>query len=75
MIKLTECLYYTSYRIYRYGQTKKCFIYRLVSHGTFEKRMYERQVTKEGMSGAVKDEKLVVIVGNDCCFNSCFEFP
>ncbi len=43
--------------------------------GRLRKRMYERQVTKEGMSGAVKDEKLVVIVGNDCCFNSCFEFP
>ncbi|CAB4033582.1 helicase ARIP4-like isoform X1, partial [Paramuricea clavata] len=43
-------------RIYRYGQTKRCFIYRLVSHGTFEKRMYERQVTKEGMSDRVIDE-------------------
>ncbi|XP_028407946.1 helicase ARIP4-like isoform X2 [Dendronephthya gigantea] len=43
-------------RIYRYGQTKKCFIYRLVSYGTFEKRMYERQITKEGMSDRVIDE-------------------
>ncbi|XP_046840398.1 helicase ARIP4-like isoform X3 [Xenia sp. Carnegie-2017] len=43
-------------RVYRYGQTKKCFIYRLVCYGAFEKRMYERQITKEGMSDRVIDE-------------------
>lgn len=38
-------------RVYRYGQRKPCYIYRLVCDYTLEKRIYDRQVSKQGMSG------------------------
>ena len=38
-------------RVYRYGQIRPSFIYRLVCDGTMERRMYDRQISKQGMSG------------------------
>lgn len=38
-------------RVYRYGQRKPCYIYRLVSDYTLEKKIYDRQISKQGMSG------------------------
>lgn len=38
-------------RVYRYGQTRPSYIYRLVCDGTMERRMYDRQISKQGMSG------------------------
>ncbi|CAG7717479.1 unnamed protein product, partial [Allacma fusca] len=43
-------------RVYRYGQKKECQIYRFVTDCTLEKRIYDRQINKRGMSDRVVDE-------------------
>jgi SNF2 family DNA or RNA helicase len=47
-------------RIYREGQKKPCFIYRLFTSGSVEEVIYQRQLKKEGLSALVvdKDEPL-----------------
>lgn len=50
-------------RVYRYGQRKPCYIYRLVCDFTLEKKIYDRQVSKQGMSG-----KRFLHVNKDPCY-------
>lgn len=44
-------------RVWRDGQKKKVFIYRLLSTGTIEEKVYQRQVSKQGLSANVVDMK------------------
>ena len=40
-------------RVWRDGQTKRCFIYRFLTTGTIEEKIYQRQLSKEGLSGVL----------------------
>ena len=38
-------------RVYRFGQVKNSYVYRLITENTLERRIYDRQISKQGMSG------------------------
>ncbi|KAK2844547.1 hypothetical protein Q5P01_011206 [Channa striata] len=42
-------------RVWRDGQKKTVHIYRLLTSGTIEERIFQRQVSKQGLSGTVVD--------------------
>ena len=45
-------------RVWRDGQKKRVFVYRLLSTGTIEENVYQRQLSKEGLQTVVNsDEK------------------
>eukprot|EP01117_Protostelium_nocturnum_P012146 TRINITY_DN4455_c0_g2_i2.p1 TRINITY_DN4455_c0_g2~~TRINITY_DN4455_c0_g2_i2.p1 ORF type:complete len:842 (-),score=232.18 TRINITY_DN4455_c0_g2_i2:126-2303(-) len=44
-------------RIWRDGQKKNVFIYRLLSTGTIDEKIFQRQITKQGLSNSVVDGK------------------
>jgi hypothetical protein len=45
------------FRAYRYGQTKPVFVYRFLTAGSMEEKVYARCVTKTGLSYRVIDQK------------------
>ncbi|GAB5353445.1 hypothetical protein AAMO2058_000037000 [Amorphochlora amoebiformis] len=40
-------------RVWRDGQTKRCFVYRFLTTGTIEEKVYQRQLSKEGLQGVL----------------------
>ncbi|RQM20991.1 hypothetical protein B5M09_000202 [Aphanomyces astaci] len=46
-------------RIWREGQKKQCFIYRFVATGTLEEKIFQRQLSKEGLQSIVDDKEEV----------------
>ncbi|XP_069795055.1 DNA repair and recombination protein RAD54-like isoform X2 [Narcine bancroftii] len=44
-------------RIWRDGQKKTCYIYRLLSTGTIEEKIFQRQTHKKALSSCVVDEE------------------
>ncbi len=44
-------------RIHRDGQKKDCFIYRLLLAGTMDEKIYQRQLSKIGLSDSLMDSK------------------
>jgi len=45
------------FRIYRLGQTKACFIYRLICRGGMEEKIYHRCLVKLAIGGRVVDQQ------------------
>ncbi|KAJ8318575.1 hypothetical protein KUTeg_003666 [Tegillarca granosa] len=44
-------------RVWRDGQKKQVYIYRFLTTGTIEEKIYQRQISKQGLSGAVIDAR------------------
>eukprot|EP01094_Clydonella_sp_ATCC50884_P001697 TRINITY_DN11277_c0_g1_i1.p1 TRINITY_DN11277_c0_g1~~TRINITY_DN11277_c0_g1_i1.p1 ORF type:complete len:347 (+),score=69.21 TRINITY_DN11277_c0_g1_i1:1655-2695(+) len=44
-------------RVWRPGQKKDCYIYRLICTGTIEEKIYQRQVTKMALSSAIVEKQ------------------
>ncbi|KAK2968274.1 hypothetical protein RJ640_016206, partial [Escallonia rubra] len=55
------------YRVWRYGQTKPVFAYRLMAHGTMEEKIYKRQVM------ATKLELVKSPILDECMLNGAFK--
>uniref|UniRef100_A0A182P656 Transcriptional regulator ATRX n=1 Tax=Anopheles epiroticus TaxID=199890 RepID=A0A182P656_9DIPT len=47
------------FRIFRLGQKRKCYVYRLIAAGTMEEKVYSRSVTKQALSFRVVDEQQI----------------
>ena len=44
-------------RCWRDGQKKKCYTYRFLSSGTIDEKIFQRQISKDGLAGLVEKGK------------------
>jgi len=44
-------------RVWRDGQRRHTYVYRLLAAGSIEEKIFQRQVNKQGLTGAVVDAK------------------
>jgi len=45
-------------RVWRDGQCHRTYVYRLLAAGSIEEKIFQRQVNKQGLTGAVVDAKI-----------------
>lgn len=44
-------------RVHRFGQKRTCYIYRLLTQGTLDEKIFQRQVSKTGLADSIVDGK------------------
>lgn len=44
-------------RVWRDGQTKPCYIYRMIATGSIEEKIFQRQTHKKALSNSVVDQE------------------
>ncbi|WCJ17659.1 DNA repair and recombination protein RAD54 [Euphorbia peplus] len=52
-------------RVWRDGQKKRVYIYRFLSTGTIEEKVYQRQMSKEGLQKVIQNEQTDTTVGQE----------
>ncbi|KAK3808886.1 MAG: SNF2 family N-terminal domain-containing protein [Linnemannia gamsii] len=62
-------------RAFRYGQTRKVFVYRLQTFGTWEDKLYKTNLHKLGLSNRVVDKKTIHQAHSKTEMKSYFEPP
>ncbi|KAI1320826.1 hypothetical protein EDD11_009783 [Mortierella claussenii] len=62
-------------RAFRYGQTRKVFVYRLQTYGTFEDKLHKMNLYKLGLSKGVVDKKNTIKSHTRMEMHQYFEAP
>ncbi|PPS05376.1 hypothetical protein GOBAR_AA15296 [Gossypium barbadense] len=57
-------------RVWRDGQKKRVYIYRFLSTGTIEEKVYQRQMSKEGLQKVIQQEQVDSVKGQGNVFST-----